>query len=319
MRGRLKTKVSCCVLVLVTCYVAGSAQESSNRNQDQSLTQPIQRFDPAHQKALSYSDDSLQVTLVVAAEHNSLKVLNPTTKREILVNLPFEMAQVDEIRGGLGGRLVVRGMVNASGSEIVIVDPRSNKLVDKFLCYLPSPSPDGRYIAFIKFYPMHFAGNTEDHYMLYDLSKGSKENRPSGFVGDDKNVGAPIYPLQIGNKVGDNVELSNGFVHHAASAGFFWKPDSTQLVFADRLESENEISLILVDIDVNRRITIRTVEQPDDPLCSLLKDPQQKLSCNLLVRKVDFHSAPESALTIWFEIVNIQKVLSYEFRLSQFK
>jgi len=315
----MKTEVSgCALLLLMTWYVAGSAQDSIDRDQE-SLTQPIQRFDPAHQKGLSYSDDSVQATLVIAPEHHSLRILNRATKRQILFNLPFEMAQVDEIRRGFGGKLIVRGMVNGSGSEIVLVDPRSNKLVDKFLCYLPSPSPDGRYIAFIKFYPMHFAGNTEDHYMLYDLSKGSKENRPSGFVGDDKNVGAPIYPLQIGNKVGDNVELSNGFVHHAASAGFFWKPDSTQLVFADRLESENEISLILVDIDVNRRITIRTVEQPDDPLCSLLKDPQQKLSCNLLVRKVDFHSAPESALTIWFEIVNIQKVLSYEFRLSQFK
>jgi len=316
----MKTKVSCCaLLLLMTWYVAGSAQDSIDRDQEQLLTQPIQRFDPAHQKALSYSDDSVQATLVIAPEHHSLRILNRATKRESLFNLPFEMAQVDEIRRGFGGKLIVRGMVNGSGSEIVLVDPRSNKLLDKFLCYLPSPSPDGRYIAFTKFYPLHFAGNIEDHYMLYDVAKDSKENRPSGFVGDDKNVGVPVYPFQIGNKVGDNVELPDGPVHHGVSAGFFWKPDSKQFLFADRLEPQNEFSLILVDINRNGRITVRTAQQPDDPFCSVLKDPQQKLSCNVLVRKVDFHPAPESALKIWFEIVNIQKVLSREFSLSQFK
>jgi hypothetical protein len=317
----MKTKASCCaLLLLMTRYVAGSAQYSIDRDQDQSLTQPIQTFDPAHQKALSYSDDSVQATLVIGPEHHSLRILNGATKRQILFDLPFEMAQVDEIRRGFGGKLIVRGMVNGSGSEIVLVDPRSNKLLDKFLCGLPSPSPDGRrYIAFIKFYPLHFAGNIEDHYMLYDVAKDSKENRPSGFVGDWINVGVPVYPFQIGNKQGDNVELPDGPIHHGVSSGFFWKPDSTQFLFADRLEPQNESSLILVDIDRNGRITVRTARQPDDPFCSVPRDPQQKLSCNILVRKVEFHPAPESALKIWFEIVNIQQVLSGEFSLSQFK
>jgi len=316
----MKTKVSCCaLLLLMTWYVAGSAQDSIDRDQEQLLTQPIQRFDPAHQKALSYSDDSVQATLVIAPEHHSLRFLNRATKRESLFNLPFEMAQVDEIRRGFGGKLIVRGMVNGSGSEIVLLDPRSNKLLDKFLCYLPSPSPDGRYIAFVKFSPLHFAGNTEDHYMVYDMAKDSKENRPSTFVDDRINVGVPVYPFQIGNKQGDNVELPDGPVHHSVSAGFFWKPDSTQFLFADRLEPQDEFNLILVGIDRNGRITVRTVRQPDDPFCSLLSDPQQKLSCNVLVRKVEFHPAPESALKIWFEIVNIQQVLSREFSLSQFK
>ena len=274
---------------------------------------------PAHQEALSYSDDSVQATLVIAPGHHSLRILNRATKREILFNLPSEMAQVDEMRRGFGGKLIVRGMVNASSSEIVLVDPRSNKLLDKFLCYLPSPSPDGRYIAFIKFYPLHFAGNIEDHYMIYDVAKDGKENRPSGLVNDMTNIGVPVYPFQIGNKVGDNVELPDGPVHHSVSAGFFWKPDSTQFLFADRLEPQNEFNLILVDIDRNGRITVRAARQPDDPFCSVLRDPQQNSSCNVLVRKVDFYPAPKSALKIWFEIVNIQKVLSREFSLSQFK
>jgi len=316
----MKTKVSCCALLLLTTwYVAGSAQDSIDRDQEQLLTQPIQRFDPAHQEALSYSDDSVQATLVIAPGHHSLRILNRATKREILFNLPSEMAQVDEMRRGFGGKLIVRGMVNASSSEIVLVDPRSNKLLDKFLCYLPSPSPDGRYIAFIKFYPLHFAGNIEDHYMIYDVAKDGKENRPSGLVNDMTNIGVPVYPFQIGNKVGDNVELPDGPVHHSVSAGFFWKPDSTQFLFADRLEPQNEFNLILVDIDRNGRITVRAARQPDDPFCSVLRDPQQNSSCNVLVRKVDFYPAPKSALKIWFEIVNIQKVLSREFSLSQFK
>jgi hypothetical protein len=316
----MKNEASCCaLLMLMTCCFAGSAQDSIDRDQDQSLTQPIQRFDPAHQKALSYSDDSVQATLVIAPEHYSLRILNRAIKQQDQFNLPFEMVQVDEIRRGFGGKLIVRGMVNASGSEIVLVDPRSNKLLDKFLCSLPSTSPDGSYIAFIKFRPLHFAGNIEDHYMLYDVAKDSKENRPPGLVDDPINVGVPVYPFQIGNKQGDNVELPDGPVHASVSAGFFWKPDSTQFLFADRLELQNEFNLILVDIDRNGRITVRAARQPDDPFCSGLRDPQQKLSCNILVRKVDFYPTPESALKIWFEIVNIQKVLSREFSLSQFK
>jgi hypothetical protein len=172
---------------------------------------------------------------VIGSEHHSLRILNRATKRQILFDLPYEMAQVDEIRRAFSGKLIVRGI------------------------------------------------------------------------------------FQIGNKEGDNVELPGGPVRHSVSAGFFWKPDSTQFLFADRLEPQNEFNLILVDIDRNGRVTVRAARQPDDPFCSVLRDPQQKLSCNVLVRKVEFYTAPESALKIWFEIVNIQQVLSGEFSLSQFK
>src|SRR6266436_6096668 len=104
--------------------------------------------------------------LVSGPEHHSPRILNGATKRDFLFALPIAMDLAEEMRRGFGGKLIVRGMVNGSGSEIVLLDPRSNKLLDKFLCYLPSPSPDGRYIAFVKFSPLHFAGNTEDHYMV---------------------------------------------------------------------------------------------------------------------------------------------------------
>lgn len=304
-------------LVLLAVVTCGTVSGQDSATQDQSLAQPIQRFDPAHQKPLVYSDKSLRATLVVGPERDSLRVLNRTTGREVQIDLPFEMAQVDEIRPGIGSKLIVRGMVNGSGSEVVLIDTRSDKLADKFLGYLPSLSPDGRHIVFIKFYPMHFSGSTEAHYMLYDLAKDSKGNRPTGGIAaDDKNVGIPVYPPQIGNKAGDNVELTSSFVHNSASAGFFWKPDSTAFFFADRLEPENEITLVLADVARGGKITLKTARQPDEKFCSVFKDPQQKLSCNVIVRKAEFSA---NRLTVWYEIVNIQKIVTQEYSLSQFK
>lgn len=307
-----------CILLLmvVVCCVLGEAQEPAN--QEKPLTGPVLTFDPAHQKPLSYEDESVQVTLVVGRERNSLRILERATTAQKLVPLPEEMAQADEIRKVIKNKLLVRGMVNGSGSEIVVIDLASARVIDKFLCYQPSVSPDGHYIAFVKFYPAHFAGNTEDHYMLYDLDKKSEENRPTGVPGDDwKNVGSNVYPIGIGNRVGDNVELPEGHLHESRS-GFYWNSNGREFLFADQVNSSNEIDLVLVDIRADRKITVRTAQQGTEQVCSMLKEPDTTRSCSLLVRKVDFHAMPEPAFTVIFEVVALQKLVTFEYKSSQF-
>jgi len=47
------------------------------------------------------------------------------------------------------------GWVNGTGSAVTVFDPNSGKVVAEFLCYNPSLSPSGRYVAFVQFYQQH--------------------------------------------------------------------------------------------------------------------------------------------------------------------
>jgi hypothetical protein len=85
----------------------------------------------------------------------------------------------------------------ASGEvyEVIIVDTVNCHIVDHFWCYEPNVSPNGRLIAFIKFYPPHFVPDITDIVMIYDFTRGAAGNRPSspGMV-PDINVGMRVYP-----------------------------------------------------------------------------------------------------------------------------
>lgn len=310
---RTSTKM---VFVLSIFCASGLAQAPGS--QDQSLTGPVQSFDPSHQKPISYTVKSLRVSLVLGTQRHSLTIANLTTKTEKSVGLPEEMAQVDEIRMAMGAKVVVRGMVNGSGSEIAVIDIASGSLIDKFICYSPSVSPDGHYIALVKYYPPHFSEGTEDHYLLYDLSRKPADNRPAGVTRDDwMNVGRVVYPVGQGNAPGDNNARPENTRHESKSL-FFWNPLKSQFLFADRISQASEITLVLVDIDSSGTAIVRTNQQAIDQLCSTLNDPRKTRSCPLLVRKVEFHSPAEPAFTITLEIVDVHRVKSFELNSSQF-
>jgi len=298
--------------------ISVDAQERPSEKED--LTGPTQTFDPSHQRPISYLDRSVEVTLMVGHEGDSLRIRNLRTKARGTVPLPQELAQVDEIRAGRNGKLVVRGMVNGSGSEIVVIDTKSASVIDKFLCYLPSISPDGEYIAFIKFYPLHFSEGTDDHYMLYDLDKMPSENRPADVPPDDwENVGVAFYPIGVANEPRDNVRIAEDSRHEGASR-LFWISNGKELLFADRAPaSEGEIDLVLADIGMRGDVTIRIARQHAEPLCSTLKDPKRARSCSLLVRKVEFHPDPAPSFAITFLVVDLRKLVSLDLSLSQFR
>jgi hypothetical protein len=296
---------------------AGQCQDHPP-GKDQSLTQPLVTFDPNHQRPLTYVDKSIKVDLKIGRERDSLNVLYLTEKSQKSLALPLEMAQVDEIRRVTGDKLLVRGMVNGSGSEVVVVDLKTATQTDKFVCYHPSVSPNGEFVAFVKFYPAHFAEGTADHYMLYELGKKPEDNRPKDVPSSDwQNVGRPMYPIGVGNRVADNIERLEGS-QHQSSSGFFWNSNGTQLMFADRVNLAPEITFVLIDIEPDGRIRARTASQQIYQYCSKLEDPQAVRSCLLLVRKVEFHSPSEPAFTITLEIVNLHKVKSFDLNSSQF-
>ena len=310
-----RTSLQPLLLIAVSCCVLGRAQDSVKQKIPPVV--PIQTFDPAHHESASYADEAIQAALVARQGGNSVKITELSTKEERFVQLPEEMAQVDDIHKGVGNRLVVRGMVNGSGSEIVVIDRDSAKVIDKFVCYLPSISRDGRYIAFVKFYPSHFAEGTDDHYMLYDVAKEPVENRPPEIASNDwKTVGKCIYPIGVGNKDNDNVGYSRGSEHSSRSE-FFWNPDQEQVFFADQLATAPQITLVLVDVAGNGGIFVKTITQNAEQLCPV--NTAGAAACPILVRRVEFRSGAEATIAVTFEIVSTRQRRTVEYKSLQFQ
>src|ERR1019366_7666481 len=90
-----------------------------------------------------------------------------------------EVSDVQEI-GRYQDRIIVVGDIGAWVSRVVIVSGDTGAATDSFDAFKPAVSPDRRFIAFVKFYPPHGATGTEDHHMLYDMTKSALANRPAG-------------------------------------------------------------------------------------------------------------------------------------------
>lgn len=193
-------------------------------------------FNPSQKRALSYRGRGLVIRLINGKKNLAVEITNGARPAET-VQLPSEIVQVNEIFAGPNGKAVVVGMVNGSVFEVVILGNSPPAVADTFLAYAPAVSPDGRFIAFAKFYPAHFTEGTGDHYLLYDVLKDAPGNRAAGIPASDRtNVGQPIYP-RIPNHDGDNTGLSRA-EHHMISQSFFWQSDSTRYAFADDRDGE---------------------------------------------------------------------------------
>lgn len=204
-------------------------------------------FDPDHQKSIEYSDASLNVRVIPVATKLALR-LQKAGQALKTVDLPENMVQVNKLARTPSGKLVVVGMFNGDVWSVAIISLDALNISDNFLCYEPSLSPDGKYIAFIKFFPPHGAEGAEDHYMIYDLSKSAAQNRPPGIPTTDwKTVGFTVYPSGVGNHEFDNLHSAEGSMHSFSSAGFFWSPAGDKVVFADTCQGG--LSILLVEID----------------------------------------------------------------------
>lgn len=201
MNDRILSRFSLLILVaLFAINTTANCQESTTSSS--TLT-----FDPPHQRPISFSDDKINVHLIVGKNSDSIAITRSATQKTVTIALPEEMAQVDGITRGVSDKLVIWGMVNGSAAEVVIISTRSDSVIDRFSCYIPAVSPNGEYVAFIKFYPMHFSEGVEDHYMLYDVKKDPVQNRPKGISVDNwLIVGNPIYAPGIGNEEYDNIK-----------------------------------------------------------------------------------------------------------------
>jgi hypothetical protein len=102
-----------------------------------------------------------------------------------------------------GDKLVLIGDTNRP-QAVVILDLRSQKLIDWFVCYAPQRVSE-QWIAFVEFYFPHVSdGEPTDVVLIYDLLKSPSENRlgrelgmklPPGALDEAaQHVGTPVYP-----------------------------------------------------------------------------------------------------------------------------
>ncbi len=225
------------------------------------------------------------------------------------VDLPPEMAQVDKVSRVMKNKLAIIGRVSSSFWEIAVICLSSGKLCDSFDALLPFISPDGRYLAFIKPYPLHFVRGVEDHFMIYDFSKSASENRPRQAPGST-NVGAAIFPIDVGNEDADNINVDNPY-RSASPDILFWSPDSKKLAFAIMVNGDT--SLVLATFHSDESASIGTVRIQREGLCS----SGSKHGCTVLLRNLAFTKAGVSALFVSAE-PGSQRARTFAFSSAQF-
>jgi Tol biopolymer transport system component len=190
---------------------------------------------------------------------------------------------------------------------------------DKFYAGFPSISPDGHYVAFLKWAPTHLSSdlNLQDHYMLYDLTKDSRQNRPKEVsIGDLETVGKCFYPVGTANMPGDNLHATPGSEHFARSL-LFWSPDSSQLVFADQVGSNSVLNIVLASIHSEADVGIISTEQSIEDLC-ITRDGK-KVMCPVLMRKATFVAGNAPRIDAIFELVKVQVLRTRSYSISEFR
>ena len=159
------------------------------------------------------------------------------------IPLRGSIEQIAEVCPLSNGLLAVFG--DYGGTEVFIVDPAKKALVDSFDAYHPVISPNQRWIAFVKMYPLHGVEGS-DQYMLYDLAKSASENRPDGNAKDTTDVGRVIFPPGHENFPGSNTNLPKS-QQHLGGTRIHWAPDSRAIAFEDRTAEGPGIVLVTLD------------------------------------------------------------------------
>ena len=210
-------------------------------------------YDPARAAYPPLSDQGVALRVIRGKEWPLHLGISRAGAPEKIVELPRAMEQVAQLRVH-GNRVAVQAWLGPDEQgEIAIFDLQTGQLVDDFLEYRAVFSPDGRQIAFVKFYPAHFLQSYEDQAMLYDLEASPAQNRPAyGAVvpSPDKrsmqhHAGMPLHPLAAGELGRQNANLVDQDEYHRKVSEFAWSADSRRVAFVDA--RKGAASLVVVD------------------------------------------------------------------------
>ena len=151
-----------------------------------------------------------------------------------------------------GTRLVFVGEVEGAAgaaSGVAIFDLATRRFVDAFYGYRVTPSPDGRLIAFVRFYPLHFTAGTEDQVFVYALTDPGCPVRNRAREIDPQSA-FDIAGCQVRVDAAQRREAPNVGVDpqqaHVLASRLAWSIDGRTLVFVDRVG--NTLKLIAANV-----------------------------------------------------------------------
>jgi hypothetical protein len=267
-------------------------------------------FDPEHQRPIEYTDNGINIRLERA--NNRLRLAVSQRGSPVgNVWLPDDMAQVNNIERGPAGHFIIEGMLNGDSYEFAVLELTPLRLADRFWCYIGAASPNGRYIAFVKFFTLHFVQNVTDHYMLYDVTRDPKQNRPRNIgTSDVVDVGICVYPPGAGNRDGDTNNVPPGSEHIVAGE-LYWRNDSALFAFADRYQGE--LTMVVVRPNATGPPAASTAKVPVERLCSAVT------KCEPRVESMQFMDKPEPIVRVNFTGLGINLARSLDFAPSNFK
>ena len=179
----------------------------------------------------------------------SVVLLNRSTREERRVSIPSGLQQIDGVRFVSPDVAAIIGKFDGALDEVTLIDAVRSSVVDDFLCYDPSVSPDGRFIAYEKFFTEHeqplFSQSAV--YLVYQTRKSADDNRPK-LLGSDGPyaVGFPVYPRENAADRAYKPLLSPASRSiHSRMSHIKWLT-ATKLTFRDRFKGS--ISQVTIDI-----------------------------------------------------------------------
>jgi hypothetical protein len=164
------------------------------------------------------------------------------------IDFPPIMERVQQVCPIPHDEVVVFGLGTPALYNIEIVGLTDGSLLDSFYGYSPVIAPSLYWLARRKFYPAHAPSSEE--YMIYDLTKDWAHNREPGVSKSDMDLaGKVMYPAVAGDRpfYSDNLPISE--THRFRSDAFYWSPDGQALLFADSVQEQLSLVLVLLEHD----------------------------------------------------------------------
>jgi hypothetical protein len=112
-------------------------------------------FSPKNQRPIKKRFDGMTVRLVKKKNGLAVVLQNP---RDMIVDLPVEMVQVDDIDLVASQKVVVLGRVNGSVSQVAVISTQTGKLIDTLYCYEPETFDKQAFYGAYQILPAPFCG-----------------------------------------------------------------------------------------------------------------------------------------------------------------
>jgi len=194
------------VLLLIACASAFADQAPTASTLSARLSGSDQRISISSTKTVNASGDN--GFIVQSTVHGVTKALF----------LPSIIVQPTATTIVTPTRAVVLGSMSWATQAFTIFDPTDAKVLGQVFCHSPALSPDGKIIAFVRFFPIHFVPVYLQTavYAVLDLSGDLGE----AITSSRHDVGEVVYPPSPPAKTDADIHEIDGKIRWLSSTSF---------------------------------------------------------------------------------------------------